>query len=56
MIFIIVFSTNEYESSSRPRTTSKNMHMITCEENENSKMYIYVKLPCVKHFHRSHRY
>ena len=36
MIFIIVLSTSEYESSSRPRTNSKNKHMITCE-NPNSE-------------------
>ena len=35
MIFIAVFSTSEYESSSRPKTTSKNIHMMACE-NPNS--------------------
>ena len=37
MIFIIVFSTSEYESSSRPRTTFKNTHMITCENPNNAE-------------------
>ena len=35
MIFIIVFCTSEYESSSRPRANSKNIHMITCENPNN---------------------
>ena len=37
MIFIKVFSTNECESSSRPRTTSKNIHMITCKNPDNAE-------------------
>ena len=37
MIFIIVFSPGEYGSSSRPRTTSKNIHMITCENPNNAE-------------------
>ena len=40
MIFIIVFSTSEYESGNRPKTASKSIHMITHENPNNAESEI----------------
>ena len=40
MIFIIVFSASEYESTSRCKTDSKSTHMITCENPNNAECEI----------------
>ena len=40
MIFIIMFSASEYVSSSRPKTASKSIHMIMCENPNNAESEI----------------
>ena len=40
MIFIIVFSASEYESSSRPKTAPKSIHMIMHENLNNAESEI----------------